>query len=190
MNCLIGPIISHLLYFTNCKFQPLGDSVLLPGLCFSYRCHWLKNAIQKCIWSILRSPRFKSAHCRYSIIIKTVVVCFAQHGSSHCDYIAEEGTCHMELLLAVTGCQGFLQIGCCSYECVEKMTNPILKCIIFSFVCPNPNFRNKTLQPKEVKKIFTGSGNRFRITLEVFGATWRNLFIPSWCFRVKLFCCC
>ncbi|CAK6956288.1 Hypothetical predicted protein [Scomber scombrus] len=41
-----------------------------------------------------------------------------KHGSSHCDYIPEEDTCHMELLLAVTSCQGFLQIGCCSYECV------------------------------------------------------------------------
>lgn len=26
----------------------------------------------------------------------------------------------MELLLAVTSCQGFLQIGCCSYECVGE----------------------------------------------------------------------
>lgn len=38
----------------------------------------------------------------------------------------------MELLLAVTSCQGFLQIGCCSYERVEekKKTNIILKRII------------------------------------------------------------
>lgn len=102
MNSLIYPIISRLLQFTNRIYlQPFADSVLLPGLCSSHSCRWLKNAIQKCIWGILESPRLKSAHCRYSIIIGTVVVCFAQHGSSHCDYIAEEDTCHMELLLAV-----------------------------------------------------------------------------------------
>lgn len=41
----------------------------------------------------------------------STVVCFTRHEGSRWDYVPEEDACHAELLLAVTSCQGFLQIG-------------------------------------------------------------------------------